>query len=213
MISLPPLDFSDPYLAHALRVVRERGYVTAHTDCDLTPEEKATIYYYTHSHECANAIKKPIAEAAGVISEPSGLWLRAALNKLPPYNGPVYSAEQWPADTLLLLHQRQAAGEPLGTLAGVPWPNFMSSSISRKIAERHLFDNLHRKNCLLTVLSRAGRYIEALSRYGSNGQHGIDNEQEVLFLPNTSFRVVDIRQKTSYSEIKLIELPNPIRDV
>ena len=206
MISLPKLDFSEPYLANALRVVQERGYVTAYADCDITPEEKAIIYYYTHSHECSDAIKGPIARAGGVIAEPMGLWLQAALTKLPPYGGLVYSAEQWPAATLLLLQQLQAADKPLGTLANVPWPNFMSSSLSKKVAERHRSNNPIRKNCLLTIFSRTGRYIEALSRYGVNGSYGVDSEREVLFLPHTSFRVVGIRQKTSHSEIELIEL-------
>lgn len=211
MSPLPPLDFTEPYLANALSKVREGGYVAAYPR--LTPEEKAVIYYYTHSHECANAIKDPIARANGMITEPAGLWLQAALQKLPPYAGPVYSAEQWPADKLVLLYERQAAGEPLGELTDIRWPNFMSSSASLKTAQHYLFSNLHRKNCLLSILSRTGRNIEPLSSYGSNGRYGVPNEREVLFLPHTSFRIVGIKQKTSFSEIQLVELPTPVRHV
>jgi hypothetical protein len=206
VISLPLLDFSEPYLANALSKVQQGGYVAAHADCNLTPEEKAIIYYYTHSRECANAIKDPIAKADGLIAEPPGLWLRAALTKLRPYVGPVYSAERWPPDDLLLLQERQASDVALGTIPGKPWPNFMSASTSRKTAEKHRNNNPTHKNCLLTILSRTGRYIDTLSRYGINGRHGEDSEREVLFLPHTSFRVVEIRQKTSYSEIELKEL-------
>ncbi|MCI1189226.1 ADP-ribosyltransferase domain-containing protein [Hymenobacter sp. DH14] len=204
MNPLPLLDFTtDPSLIHALRVVQEGGYAAAHPD--LTPEEKAIIYYYTLSHDCANAIKGPIAKAGGNIAEPAGLWLQAALTRLPAHVGPVYSAEQWPAEVLQELHQREAQGEPFGTLANQHWPNFMSSSTSQRIARKILFDNLHRKNCLLTILSRTGRYIEGLSHYGSNGRYGIENEQEVLFLPHTSFRVVGLRKQTSFTEIQLVE--------
>lgn len=203
MPPLPPLDFSDTDLALALRMVQAGGYATSHPE--LTPEEKAIIYYYTHSNACAKAIKGPIAQADGTIVEPAGLWLQAALAKLPLYVGLVYSAEQWPAADLQLLLLRQTQGVPLGTIRGTTWPNFMSSSTSKPVAVKHFFNNSAHKNCLLRIFSRSGRYIDALSRFGINGQRNDPSENEVLFLPSTVFRVVSIKQ-TSFSEIELLEL-------
>lgn len=196
------LDFTESRLAHALATVQTGGYQTALPE--LNAYEKALIYHYTYQGSAA--IKDPVRAHDGALLEPLGQCLAAALRKLPPYAGLVYSAEFWTEDELLDLQRRAATGPNPFHLNEKRWPTFLSASQSSRVAHDHLFHYGGRKNCRLLLVSRTGRYIDALSHYGANGRDPAASEREVLFLPNTRFRVVQVRRATTYWEIELLEI-------
>lgn len=196
------LDFTEIKLAHALRAVQMGGYATAAPK--LSAKEKALVYYYTL--DGSEAIKDPLRKAAGANNEPLGQALAVALAKLPPYAGPVYSAEWWEEADLKSLRLLAAIGA-IFSPAAITWPTFLSASASRRVAMEHLVSYPTRpKNCLLYILAKAGRYVDAVSHRGTNGSDPAVAEREVLFLPNTRFRVVKVRPATTYTEIELLEL-------
>lgn len=195
-------DFTAPKLAQALQVMQTGGYATALPK--LSAEEKALIYHYTL--DGSDSIKNPLPGAAGLDARLRGYALANALYKLPPYVGPVYSAEWWEPAELNPSRLLNAIG--LGFSPDVVrWPTFLSASTSRRVALEHLLHYPTRpKNCLLYILSKTGRYIDALSHRGINGTDPPVAEREVLFLPATQFQVVAVHQQTSYLEIELLEL-------
>lgn len=196
------LDFTESRLAHALATVQTGGYQTAFPM--LNAYEKALIYHYTYQGSAE--IKDPVRAQDGLIIEPLGQSLVAALHKLPPYVGLVYSAELWTEAELYDLQRRAATGPNPFHLNEKRWPTFLSASQSSRVAHDHLFHYGGRKNCRLLLVSRTGRYIDALSHYGANGRDPAASEREVLFLPNTRFRVVQVRHATTHWEIELLEL-------
>lgn len=195
------LDFTKEKLAQALQTVQTGGYATA---CPtLNAEEKAIIYHYTYRG--SDEIKIPVRENDGATTEPMGQLLAAALTKLPPYRGLVYSAEWWDEEEVQAL-QLHVAARNAGFGGSKRWPTFLSASTSRRIARLHLESYGGRKNCLLTIVSKTGRYIDELSHHGVHGPDPLATETEVLFLPNTRFRVVAVHYATSHAEIQLLEL-------
>ena len=195
------LDFTESRLAHALATVQTGGYQTASPE--LNAYEKAIIYHYTY-HGSAE-IKDPVRAHDGALTEPLGQSLAAALRKLPPCAGLVYRAELWTEAELLALLRRAATGPNPFHLNEKRWPTFLSASQSSRVAHDHLFNYGGRKNCRLLIVSQTGRYIDALSHYGANGRDPAASEREVLFLPNTRFRIVQVRHATTYWEIELLE--------
>ena len=193
-------DFTSPKLAQALRAVQTGGYATALPE--LSAEEKALIYHYTL--DGSDSIKNPLPGAVGADARLRGLALAAALRKLPPYAGPVYSAEWWEPAELDPLRLLAAIGLPQ---AAIKWPTFLSASTSRRVALDHLLYYPTRpKNCLLYILAKTGRYIDAVSHRGIHGEDPPMAEREVLFLPESRFRVVKMQRATTYTEIELLEL-------
>ena len=202
MFLIDQLDFTTPKLAHALQAVQQGGYAVALPE--LSSPEKALLYYYTF--DGSEAIKDPLRTAAGANTEPLGQALAATLAKLPPYRGPVYSAEWWDETDLKALRLLAAMGAPFAP-AGIAWPTFLSASTSLRVALEHLESFQTRpKNCLLYIVSKAGRYVDEVSHRGVNGPDPPVAEREVLFLPNTRFRVVGISQATTHTVIELLEL-------
>ena len=187
------------YLPDELQLMQTGGYATAHPE--LTPQEKALLYHYTYTG--SQSLNVPMYHNGGVLTTPFGLGMAAALRKLPLYSGVVHSAAQWEVAELRALQLRVAVGQVAISLGVKRWPAFLSASRSRAVAKQHL--NYSPKNCLLSIFSKTGRLIESLSHYGPNGPDSAANEQEVLFLPAALFRVVAVRQTTSFTEIELLE--------
>ena len=143
-VPLDQPDFTTPKLAHALQAVQQGGYASVLPT--LNSREKALLYYY--AFDGSEAVKGPL-RAAGANKKPLGQALAATLAKLPPYNGPVYSAEFWDETDLKALRLMAATGTPFAP-AHVVWPTFSSASTSRRVALEHLNSFLTRpENCLL----------------------------------------------------------------
>lgn len=196
------LDFTSKILADALKAVQVGGYAAALPA--LSAEEKALIYHYTR--DGSDSIKNPLPGAAGADARLRGLALAAALRKLPPYAGPVYSAEWWEPAELNPLRLLAAIGLAFSP-AAIKWPTFLSASTSRRVALDHLLHYPTRpKNCLLYILAKTGRYVDAVSHRGIHGEDPPMAEREVLFLPGTRFRVVKMQPATTHTEIELLEL-------
>lgn len=163
----------------ALATVSQRGWESI---CpQLTSAEKALIYYYT--------------EEGDFLAEPDFI---AALHKLPPHSGKVYSGVQlWPEQLAVLqqaLEQRRA----------VPWPYFLPTSQKPTIA-MYALRTTH-KNAFFIIQSRTGRSVEALSFYGPNGLGAGQNEAEVLFAPGVQFAVVALEPADGYTRVTLREV-------
>ena len=199
-----PLDFTRSPLADALQVVQADGYASAHPE--LTPAEKALVYYYTDTGSTA------INRALHVNSEASlnalGQELAKALRKLPVHMGTVYSAAHLTPAELRRLTELAAVGHTLEAAGTTTWPAYLSASRSRRVAKTHgeYPDVLAPKNCLLVIRSKTGRNIEELSCYGSNGKDPFDSEQEVLFLPDTRFAIVGADFATNPPILELVEI-------
>ena len=199
VFSLMFIDFSKNQLALALRAVQTGGYATACTA--LSAEEKAIIYHY--SYQGSEEIKAPVRQKDGLNDEPLGMGLAAALAKLPLYDGLVFSAELWDEVELSALLMRFAIDPSAFAKAKTVkrWPTFLSASQTRRVAVDH--QNFGKKNCILSILSKNGRHIDALSHRGINGHDPAAGEREVLFLPNTRFHIVSVLPATATTELEI----------
>ncbi len=74
--------------------------------------------------------------------------------------------------------------------------SFISTSKSRLIAMQY------NGNVLFRILSKTGKEIELISKFGSGSQ----NEREVLFAPNSDFNVLDVTNESSYTLITMEEV-------
>lgn len=183
------------HLPAAWRAVQTPRMQAVRSRLSLT--NRALIYHYTdrgfsHLNHALHA--DPSA------STPESTGLAAALRKLRPYAGLVYSAAYLTPDQLQYYQQCLASG----TL--VNWPAFLSASTSLDIAEWHLgmATSQKPKNCLFWLDSRTGRSIAPFSCYGPNGPK--PNEYEVLFAPSTQFQVLEITSQLRNTRIILAEV-------
>jgi len=163
----------------------------------LSLTDRALIYHYTDlgfSH-----LNQALHTDPGA-TPPEVSGLAAALRKLQPYIGLVYSGAY--LNSSQLQHYQQCLTS--GTL--VSWPAFLSASTALDIAEWHLgmATPANPKNCLFWLDSRTGRYIAPFSCYGPNGPK--PNEYEVLFFPGTQFQILEITPGVHHTRIILVEV-------
>jgi hypothetical protein len=197
------LSYVQQHLPAELHLMQTGGYVTAHPE--LTPQEKALLYHYTANG--STAINQSLRASQGVPANTLTQELVAAAQKMPLYEGSVYSAAHSSPAELSRLQAVFTGGTPQ-TAQRITWPAFLSTSRSLLVAERHLnYTGPPRPhNCLFQISSLRGRSIELLSRYGPNGYDPYDNEQEILFLPATTFRIIGINFATAWPQVELLEL-------
>ncbi|RYY14850.1 MAG: hypothetical protein EOO36_13570 [Cytophagaceae bacterium] len=191
------------YLPAELRLMQMGGYATVHPT--LLAEEKALLYHYTANG--STAINQSLRASQGVPADILTQELVAAAQKMPLYEGSAFSAAHLNPAELGRLQMVFTGGTPQ-TAQRVTWPAFLSASRSLLVAERHLnYTGPPRpNNCLFQISSLRGRVIELLSHYGPNGYDPYDNEQEILFLPNTTFRIIGVSFATAWPQVALLEL-------
>jgi hypothetical protein len=158
----------------------------------LTSVDKAAIYYY--SDDGYEFLNEKLHASGGDNTTLFGQGLAAALAKLPVYKGAAYCSAYLSAAQLR--HYRACAQDE----TPVKWPAFLSAS--QEIGSARVFLASSEKNCLFDITSRTGRCIEEISKHGIDSQ----NEHEVLFVPNTWFRVLEVADETGYTSIVLDEL-------
>ena len=73
---------------------------------------------------------------------------------------------------------------------------FFSTSRDRMIAESY-------GDIFFKIIGKNGKSIEKISKFGSNN---IDNEQEVLFRINTSFKVLSMSKSKNFTTFNLLEI-------
>ena len=185
------------YLPKALQAVQTGPMATIFSQLSLA--EKALIYHYTgNGYKALNA---KLHASQGANRTMVGRGLVAALAKLPAHQtGMVYSGVKLDATQL------QEYLNAFTTKVPVAWPAFLSTSIDVDVAVYFLYT--WRKNCLFLITSKTGRRIELLSVYGANGQYPDpdSSEAEVLFSPNTRFKVLEFTPTPDFTRIALVEL-------
>lgn len=195
--------YAQQYLPAELCLMQTGGYAAAYPH--LTTEAKALIYHYTASG--STNINRSLRASQGVPADALSQELVAAVRKMPAYQGSAYSAAHLSPAELSRLRLVFTGGTPQ-TAESLTWPAFLSASRSISIAERHLnyTSPPMPHNCLFLLNSLRGRSIELLSYYGPNSHDPYDNEQEILFLPNTTFRIIGIDFTTTWPRVELLEL-------
>lgn len=196
-------DYVSQHLPAELRLMQTGGYATTHPE--LTPQEKALLYHYTANG--STAINQSLRASQGVPADTLTQGLVAAAQKMPLYEGSAFSAAHLSLTELSRLRTVFTGGTPQ-TAQHFTWPAFLSASRSVLVAERHLnYTGPPRPhNCLFQISSLRGRAVELLSHYGPNGYDPYDNEQEILFLPATTFRIVGINFAAAWPQVELLEL-------
>ncbi|RZK29338.1 MAG: hypothetical protein EOO63_09270 [Hymenobacter sp.] len=197
------LAYVSQHLPAELRLMQTGGYASVYPA--LSAEEKALIYHYTASG--STAINQLLHTSQGSPTDTLSQELLVAVQKMPLYEGTAYSAAHLSPTELSRLRAVFTGGTPQ-TAHRITWPAFLSASRSILVAERHLnYTGPPRPhNCLFQISSLRGRSIELLSHYGPNSDDPHDNEQEILFLPTTTFRIVGINFATVWPQIELLEL-------
>lgn len=195
--------YARQYLPTELRLMQTGGYAAAYPH--LTAEEKVLIYHYTANG--STNINRLLRTNQGVPANALSQELVAAVQKMPAYQGSAYSAAHLSPAELSRLRSVFTGGTPQ-TAESLAWPAFLSASRSISIAKRHLnyTSPPMPHNCLFLLNSLRGRSIELLSYYGPNSYDPYDNEQEILFLPNTTFRIIGIDFTTAWPQVELLEL-------
>lgn len=170
------------------------------------PREKALIYHYTATG--STPINRLLHANSGEQPAILAQQLMAAVQKMPTYEGSAYSAAHLSPALLGSLYVTSLIGDTVLTAGKIKWPAFLSASRSMRIARRHMdYTNPPTPhNCLFVLNSLQGRSIELLSQYGPNGRDPLDGEQEIIFLPNTTFRIIGADFATPHPLIELFEV-------
>lgn len=163
-------------------VIKYVKKVPGFTDCGLNEAEYAAIYDYTAEiYQTLNPALRKGYVDTDVTAFVSALT--QGLNKIGKFKGWVKRGDNLSA-------QRKARYVP-GAI--VQDAGFMSTSINVGFRGADQFQ----------IYSRTGRYIAPLSHNHS--------EEEVIFLPNTKFKVVEVtvdEKDAAVTNYKMIELPN-----
>lgn len=136
--------------------------------------EKAIIYKYSNDgYENLNEILRNESQN----NSEFGLLLEKCLNKLPNYTGLVYRG--------VFLNQEEKNKYLLAMTNNSPIieNTFVSTTKSRLIA-------MGFGTTLFRIYSKSGKEIEKIATFGL---HNPPSEQEVLFKPNKSFRVLEVQ--------------------
>jgi hypothetical protein len=154
----------------------------AHEAAPLTTEHLSALADYTGpGHEDLNdALRNETVDASQQARVDA---LNRALDKLPPYEGPVVRGTDLPPDVLAQYQPGAAVTEPA----------FFSSSTNPAVPQSTAFAG----NVEFRVLSRTGRDISSFSMFPT--------EQEVLFPTGVTFYVLD-RRSDPLTGITIIEM-------
>jgi hypothetical protein len=154
----------------------------AHDAAPLTSEHLSALADYTGpGHEDLNdALRNETVDASQQARVDA---LNRALDKLPPYEGPVVRGTDLPPDVLAQYQPGAAVTEPA----------FFSTSINPAVPQSTAFAG----NVEFRVLSRTGRDISSFSMFPT--------EQEVLFPTGVTFYVLD-RRSDPLTGITIIEM-------
>ena len=155
----------------------------------LSFEEQTLIYKYTE--DGYDGLNTRLRANTGVNDSEFGKYLDRTLSKLHNYEGIVHRAVNL---TNAELQKYKDAKENSGILVEY---SFISTSKSKFIAYQF------GKSCRFRIFSKHGKDIEDFAKYGSAHPQ---NEKEVLFRPNTRFRVLDITIEKDYTLITLEEV-------
>jgi hypothetical protein len=150
--------------------------------------EKALVYKYSdNGYEDLNS---DLRINKGKNTSEFGKLLASAVKKLDDFEGLVYRSANLDKDELEIYLNAYKNNSPITEFS------FISTSKSRLIAMQY------NGNLLFRILSKTGKEIELISKFGSGSQ----NEREVLFAPNSDFNVLDVTNESSYTLITMEEV-------
>jgi hypothetical protein len=155
---------------------------------DLSLEERTLIYKYTE--DGYEQLNERLRVSKGKDISEFGKLLDKTMAKLPDYEDITFRAADL---TDIELQNYLSAHENNGILVE---HSFVSTSKSKVIA--YGFG----KTCRFTIVSKSGKDIEPFAKYGA---HHPQNEKEVLFRPNTRFKVLEVTKEGKYTLITLEE--------
>ena len=153
----------------------------------LNEFEKTIIYHYTDygndslNEKLRNDYKMP----------EFGRYLNHSLNKLPSYKLLCYRAVPYNRSNLQKYYDAYEDGSVIVE------KSFWSCSKSRLIAQMFC------SSPLFIIISKRGKDIEKISKFGGTWAQ---NEQEVLFMFGSKFRVLEIEEKAGRITITLEEV-------
>jgi hypothetical protein len=180
------INYVHEHLSESLKIIQTTGRKQVlHNINDF---QKAIIYKYTDDgYEEINdqlRLQKPIPQL--------GKLLIDSLQPLDEYKGLCYRSIK--CSKLHLEKYAKAFAED----SVITEPSFLSCSKTKNLA--YLFSS----SPMFVIYSKKGRDVELIAKYGHFSKQ---NEKEILFLPNTQFKVLDYQELTDGSiEIILDEL-------
>ena len=155
----------------------------------LTTYDKAVVYKY--SDDGFKNINEELRKSKGKTFSAFAKHLNNALKQLPDYDGLVYRKVHL---TKLELTKYRNALKNNNPLREFP---FTSTTKSRLIATNFAGTTTYKPNCLFRIQTKTGKEIDKIAKF---------DEKEVLILPNTTFRVLEIRKETDYTLITMEEI-------
>lgn len=151
--------------------------------------EETLIYKY--SEDGFESLNELLRKTKGKSNSEFGTHLISSLAKLPNYKGFAFRGVNLSKAELERYKRHLDSGRPLKEYA------FISASKSR------LISMAFRGNCLFRIWSKTGKSIEEYAKFGSGNSQ---NEQEVLFINNTSFKINGIIKEDGYILITMTEI-------
>jgi hypothetical protein len=156
---------------------------------ELSIYEKAFIYKY--SDDGYKEINKELRNSKGRKLSDFTKYLSEALNKLPNFTGLVYRK------VYLTKSELQQYNDSLKNSKVLKEYSFVSTTKSRLIAMEFEGTTTYVPNCLFRIQGRTGKDIERITKFA---------EKEVLFRPNTRFKVLEITKEVDYWLITMEEV-------
>ena len=177
--------YVDKHLSKELMEVKTSHRANEYPELNIY--EKTIIYKYTEDgYETLNsALRK------GLQMSELGIHLIHSLNKLPNYRLLCYRAVEMSEKELGKYY------DSLQNNTTIVEKSFLSCSKSRAIALAFC------QSLLFVILSKQGKDIEKIAKFGI---HSGQNEKEVLFKPNSKFRVLQITNENNRITITLEEI-------
>ena len=179
--------YSKKHLAREVSEIERSGRIGEYPN--LSVYEKALIFKY--SYDGYEELNEHLRVQEGNNTTEFGILLDHCLTKLPNFEGLVYRGANLTRNELKKYKDGAESGTPIIE------PTFVSTSKSRLIAMQF------GANILFRIYSRKGKEIEKIAKFG---KYNPPNEKEVLFRPNSSFRVLDEREQGNYTLITMEEI-------
>ncbi len=163
------MDLEEYAKSHLQRDIKEiENSPIVHEDVGLSLYEKAFIYNY--SEDGYENLNHYMRGNGGENDNDYGIFLAQSLEKLPNYEGLVYRRVSLTSFEFRNYTNAQKFQKPITELT------FTSTSKKRNIAYAYSGDYF------FIIVSKTGKEIEKITKY---------KEYEVLFLPNTQFKVLE----------------------
>jgi|SRR6185312_340271 len=155
----------------------------------LTTYHKAIIYKY--SDDGFKDINEELRKSKGKTFSHFAKHLNNVLKQLPDFDGLVYRKVYLTKQELTKYRNALKNNKPLKEFP------FISTTKSRLTAMNFAGTTTYTPNCLFRIQTKTGKEIDKIAKF---------DEKEVLLLPNTTFRVLEIRKEIDYTLITMEEI-------